>query len=390
MTTATAATATATHDSPLSYALNLGWRIAYLYALADDFDPPLDDTLLPLHHSLAPDDQLELQVLAAVGDARRAEIPACAEALDALVPLARAAAGSVEHCEEFRQQVRACHIAVDKELWARREADGKAYELGNGLSDTYNRICRAYRDPAIDMEREWQEVFDPQRIERLKTHLHDLQSRLDARAVTVVSDHLNAWRARVATMRETPGFKAPSRDDTRVFLRRQTTIWRQLLAGDKQPEGYLGREERARVRGELGKMVWRRYLPWFPAVVLAVAGLVTLAANLGNVTDWYQNNSAAKGMLTLGVSLAGALGITHASVGLTVRTRLREWTELLWGRALAKRVTAVTLLVDELLPDPTRSRLVEATVHVGHGAGARASALREHIGRARGTPSREA
>ena len=62
-------------DSPLTYALNLGWRIAHLYALTDDFDAPLEDTLLPLHHSLACDDQPELQVLAAASDARRAEIP---------------------------------------------------------------------------------------------------------------------------------------------------------------------------------------------------------------------------------------------------------------------------------------------------------------------------
>lgn len=369
-------------DSPLVYALNLGWRIAHLYALTDDFEAPLDDTLLPLHHSLAGDDQLELQVLAAAGDARRAEIGACAEALDGLRPLARDAAGSDERCEEFRRQLRATHIAIDKELWARREADGKAYELGNGLSDTYNRICRAYRDPTVDTARVWREVFDKRRIERLKTHLHDLQSRLDSRGVTVVSEHLDAWCDRVAA-REGASAPAPSQDETRKFLRRQTTTWRQLLAGDKEPEAYLDRDQRAKVRNELGRMVWKRYVRWLPAAILVVAGVFTAAVHAPDVADWYADGEWTGLAVTLVASVAGALGITQASVGLTIRTRVCEWTELLWSRALSKRVTDVTLLVDDLLPDPSRPKLIEVTAQAGHRAGAKASALRGRTSRSR-------
>lgn len=369
-----------TRDPQLSCALDLGWRIAEIYALADDanasVDEPLGDALLPLHDSLERGDQLELQVRAAAGDARRAKIPDCASALEALIPDARAAGGSTQRCEDFRKNLRDCHIAIDKELWARREADGKAYELGNGLSDTYNRIYRAYRQPAPARARAWQQVFDRRRVERLKTHLHDLQSRLDARAVAVVSDHLDAWRERVSSP-DALEFEAPTKERTRLFLRRQTTIWRQLLAGDKQPEAYLDREQRGTVRNELGRMVWRRYLRFFPAVGLVVAGLLSAVTHAGEIAEWYQGQPLATGAVTLGASLAGAVGITQASVGLTVRTRVREWTDLLWSRAVAKRVTDVTLLVDDLLPDPRRPRLVEATAHAGQQVGAKASALRD-------------
>ena len=367
----------AADDSPLTYALNLGWRIAHLYALADDFEAGVGDTLLPLHHSLAPGDQLELQLRAAAGDARRAEIPERAAALDALAPLALAAAESTEHREEFRSQLRCCHIAIDKELWARREADGKAYELGNGLSDTYNRIYRAYRDEAIDTEGEWRAVFAEQRIERLKTHLHDLQSRLDARGVTVVSDHLDAWRRRVEGDRRSGGFRVPSRAATRVLLRRQTTIWRQLLAGDKEPEAYLDRQQRARIRGELARMVWRRYLRFLPALAVVVGGLVVGGAYSSEIVAWYNDSPFTASATTLLASLTGALGITQASVGLTVRTRAREWTELLWNRALTKRVTDVTLLVDKLLPVRSSARVVEAGIEAGRRARARAAAVRK-------------
>src|SRR5437763_11168085 len=241
----------------LACPLQLGWRVAYLYALADDdLGEPLTDTLLPLHESLKPADQLELQVRTAAGDARGAGLSHGAGALDKLVPQARGALRSGAACTKFRTALRECHIEIDKELWAKCEIDAKAYELGNGLSDTYNRICRAYRDRRTDVIREWRAVFAEQRIRRLKDCLHDLQSRLDPRAVTVVSEHLDAWQARVAA----EPFRAPEVDRVRCLLRRQTNTWRQLLVGDKKPEAFLDRHERATLRGELARLVWKRYL----------------------------------------------------------------------------------------------------------------------------------
>src|SRR5436309_58017 len=130
---------TAAENCGLTCAFELGWRVAFLYALADDdLGEPLGDTLLPLHQSLQPEDQLELQVRTAAGDARLAGVERGAQALEELVPQARAATQSPAGCTEFRTALRHCHIEIDKELWASCETDAKAYELGNGLSDTYN------------------------------------------------------------------------------------------------------------------------------------------------------------------------------------------------------------------------------------------------------------
>src|SRR5947209_19064682 len=123
-----------TEDCRLTCALQLGWRIAYLYALADDdLGEPLGDTLLPLHESLEAADQLELQVRTAAGDARRAGSTRGADALNRLKGTARAASESDEECLKFRAALWECHVEIDKELWANCETDAKAYELGNGL-----------------------------------------------------------------------------------------------------------------------------------------------------------------------------------------------------------------------------------------------------------------
>jgi hypothetical protein len=219
-----------TERSGLTCSLQLGWQIAYLYALVnDDLEPPQMDTLLPLNQSLQPADQLELQLRTAAGDARRAGLPHSAAAFDALVPQARSAAQSKD-CAEFRAALSVRHVEIDKELWASSEGNAKASELGNGLSDTYNRISRATRGSTSDARKEWRDVFDKERIQRLKDRVHDLQSRLDPRAVTVVSDHLDAWEARVL---ERGNRKPPPLGAVGLQLRRQTVIWRQLLAGDK-------------------------------------------------------------------------------------------------------------------------------------------------------------
>jgi hypothetical protein len=362
-----------TIDTRLTCAIGLGWRIASLYALADDFDPPLADTMLPLHDSLEHEDQLELQVRTAAGDARRIGISETADALEALVPDARAAVRSDARCAEFRTELRSCHVQIDMALWAGSEPEAKAYELGNGLSDTYNRICRAYRDQNIDVAEEWQRVFDGERIQRLKNHLQDLQSRLDRRAVTVVSDHLDAWHTRVSVCED---FTTPTLASVRRLLRRQTIMWRQLLAGDKEPEAFLDRKQRAALGSELAKLVWKRYLPCVPALAAIVAVFLLAVGHLHEISHWYSQNPAATGVATLLASVAGALGITQASVGLTVRTRMREWTELLWNRSVAKMVADVTLIVDQLLPVSARPRVVKAAVHASQRVGDRIRADR--------------
>ena len=261
-------------DAPLTAALLLGWRVAELYALVDDTGEPAGDTLLPSHGSLEPADQLELQLCAAAGDARRAGVTAKDAALDDLVSSARAAAASPAAAEVFRARLRRRHIEVQKDLWARDEAFGKAYELGNGLSDTYGRVCRAYRHHAEDALGTWEDVFLADRIERLKKLLDDLQSRLNTAGVAVVRAQLDAWCAGVGERLREGGL--PPEERVREGLRRQTVIWRQLLTGDKAPEAYLDRHARAALHDDLRGLIWRRYRRW--AVVLAAAILAVLLA----------------------------------------------------------------------------------------------------------------
>ena len=330
-------------DASLTAALLLGWRVSELYALADDTGEPASDTLLPSHGSLEPADQLELQLCAAAGDARRAGVTAKDAALDDLVSSARAAAASPAAAEVFRARLRRRHIEVQKDLWARDEALGKAYELGNGLSDTYGRVCRAYRHHAEDALGTWEDVFLPDRIERLKKLLDDLQSRLNTAGVAVVRAQLDAWCAGVGERLRRDGL--PPQDRVREGLRRQTIIWRQLLTGDKAPEAYLDRHARAALHGDMRALIWRRYRHWAFVLAAAVLAVVLAWPHLGDVSSAL-------------VAATGALGLTKASVLLTVRGRVDQWSSLLWERALAMKIVEATLVLDSVLPPPARERRI--------------------------------
>ena len=336
-------------DEPLAAAVLLGWRVAELYALVDDTGMPASDTLLPAHGSLEPADQLELQLRAACGDARRAGVTSKGAALDDLVALARAAPGSPAAAETFRYQLRSCHIEVQKDLWALDEAAGKAYELGNGLSDTYGRVCRAYRRDGEEPSETWEQVFLPARIERLKRLLDDLQSRLNAGGVAVVRAQLDAWCAGVQARLKSG--EPPSEQLVREGVRRQTVIWRQLLAGDKAPEAYLDRHARAGLRDDLRRLIWRRYRRW--SIVLGAA-LFVLALALPHLISAYETGFVQTGLASGLVAVAGAAGITRVSILLTVRGRLDQWAQLLWDRALAQKVVEATLTLDSVLPPPAR------------------------------------
>ena len=68
------------------------------------------------------------------------------------------------------------------------------------------------------------------------------------------------------------------------------------------------------------------------------------------------------GLASALVAIAGAIGITKASVLLTVRGRVDQWSELLWNRALAQKVVEATLTLDVVLPPPVRERRIGAAV----------------------------
>jgi hypothetical protein len=337
----------------LRAAVQLGWRVAELYAQVDDPGVPLNDTLLPAHGSLEREDQLELQLRAAEGDARRAGIVSDPGALERLARNARGAASSDEAAEAFRAEVRRCHVELEKDLWALDEATGEAYELGNGMSDTYNRICRAYQgqERAQGAADEWRNVFHHDRVEGLKKLLGDLQARLNPAGVAVVGDHLDAWSRAVPERIEAGG--APPLGKVRDGLRRQTLIWRQLITGDKEPEAYLDREARGELRGELRRLVWSRSRRW---LFLGAPILALVIAFLPEILSWYEDGAWGTAGASVAAGLAGAWGLAKGSLLATVRTRTHQWSELLWNRAVAKKVSEVTLKLDAVLPVPAYER----------------------------------
>jgi hypothetical protein len=335
-------------EPPLTAAFQLGWRVAELYALVNDPGEPSDDTLLPGHQSLEHGDQLQLQLRAAAGDARRAGIAAKADELEALLADAGEAPGSAEAAERFRAKIRSFHIEISKELWAGDEAAGKAYELGNGMSDTYSLIRIAYRTRSEDPTAAWERAFRKRRIERLEKLLDDLQSRLNPGGVAVVRHHLDLWREAVPARIVKPR-RPPNERQVKCGLRRQTVIWRQLLAGDKEPVAYLNGDARAELHGEVRGLAWRGVRPWLIPVAL---GLFAFIFFLPQIIGLYRDGIVGTGVASAFLAGAGALGVTKASMAATVRSRLRRWSELLWDRAVAQKVSEKTLVLEEVLAEP--------------------------------------
>ena len=66
------------------------------------------------------------------------------------------------------------------------------------------------------------------------------------------------------------------------------------------------------------------------------------AAILALLLAWPHLSAAGSAI----VAAAGALGITKASVLLTIRGRIDQWSTLLWERALAMKIVDVTLTLD--------------------------------------------
>jgi hypothetical protein len=341
----------------VAHAIDLGWRMAELFALNVAYEPgERSRQLLPSRNSLSRRDRLELELLAADGAARRLGVDLCEDHLVELRALADRAAGRDGQESAFREALERCHVALDKSLWTQSEAEGRGYELGIMLSDSYNRICRVYHRHPDAIRDEWLAVFGDERATMLRTLLDNLQSRLDPGAVTVVRDHLNVWRDRVRVALVDDAGAQPPPEAAIAELRSQTIVWRQLLTGDKQPEAFLGPQARARVRDELLHMMWQRYRVW-TATLSTVIAAATVAAILwhSQLGDMYGDNKKEVALATsVLISLAGALGISKASINRAIKQDLRKWSALLWNRALSRVVCTETLRIDWVFPQPPR------------------------------------
>lgn len=343
-----------TADDRISRAIDLGWRFAALRAIT--FDEDLEtlslDGPLPAVPSLPVSERLEVDLLAAEGEALRLGAPLDENRLGRLKMLAVLVQAQNEAAQQFRLTLCELHLSLAKKLWAENEKEGEAYELGIGLFDTWCRIMTAYTSPDTDVAAEWSTVFGRRRVDHLLTLVDDLQTRLDPSAVTVVRDNLQAWRTRVTERVEAGELPAAERPWREV--RSQAQAWRQLLTGDKEPEAYLPAKERAKVRSELIRLMWRRYLPYVLGVLpVLVATVVLFLLNQRGVWTWWSDHKAFTTVLTgTVVTVAGVLGITKASMVRAARSSLQTWSRLLWNRALARVICRSTLRVQLLFPDP--------------------------------------
>ena len=234
------------------------------------------------------------------------------------------------------------------------------------MSDTYSLVCIAYRTRSGDLTATWGNVFRPERIERLKKLLDDLQSQLNPGGVAVVRHHLDTWRDKVpARIRESGG--PPPFENVSRGLRRQTIIWRQLLAGAEEPVAYLNSDARAELHADVRKLVWRGCRPWLIPATLALFAFIFF---LPQILHWYQDGVVGTGVASAFLAIAGAIGVTKASMLATVRSRLRRWSELLWDRAVVQKVSDKTLVLNEVLPEP---------VPDPHGVVAVSQAVKEKI-----------
>jgi len=348
-----------TTESQISAAITLGWRIAVLYSLrADELPSSPPDNLLPMRRSLPAAERLALELRAAAGDADRLGIGLGANELDELLGLATLSAQSDAAETQFREAIRAWHISLQTMLWADHEASGKAYELGSFLSDTSNRVVLELRRGSAarsHVTRELRCVFARERVERIKRLLDDLQARIDPAAVRIVKQHLTAWQE--AVRERTP------RHATRAGLEpldRQAVIWFQLVTGDKEPEAFIGHDDRARVRETMvGRMVRSYKRNWATIAV----GLVATAVLAAGAYELLSSQDSIRGPILASLGpLAGALGLSFISIGLTVRKSLDARAELLWNTALVEVISTKTLRVDDVLKPgpPRRSRLATA------------------------------
>ena len=340
-------------DERVAAAIDLGWRVAALHGLSPaTLAPPNAEVedLLVNRASFAAADRLDLELRAIAGVAQRVGTPIAAGELDALNALTPAAAATPAGEERFRHRLAETHVMLAKDLWSSNESHGRAYELGNFLSDTWNRLLRPrVTDHPQD---ELVEIFAADRVKRMKVLLDNLQTKLDPAAVHVVDQHLDFWRERVATLATSTSKDAgtpltPEQTELRYEpVRRQTIIWRQLLSGDKEPEAYIGRAKRAEVRDELTGRLWRRYRRfWWVLILLAALGFA-IGYLFVNERDF------AVGLIGMATAVLGMVGITRASMIAAVKRGLQNWGELMWNRSLAAVICRETLLVDALIPPP--------------------------------------
>jgi hypothetical protein len=320
----------------LACALDLGWRLAAIYAELGGLSvggPPshAPPGCLPAVSGLPRGDRLDVYLRAAASIAQRMGADSHADEVERMRREASGRRLDMAGEERLRARLFACHTKLTKQLWGHHEADGKAFELGTSLFDSWHRVAGAPGGQAKVVA--WTRAFSRQRVERMKVLLDDLESRLSSLAVTVVRAQLDSWRAAAERLADGGG---TSLEAAEHHLPSQVTTWRQLLTGDKGAEAFLTRHDRRRLHQEFSRLVWRSFCR--PGPILCLLLVAALAAAL--VVGGSRMSDAAK----LLIGPLGALGLSRVSLSVIARERLGDWTTLLWNRAMANVLYEATCL----------------------------------------------
>ena len=105
--------------------------------------------------------------------------------------------------------------------------------------------------------------------------------------------------------------------------------------------------------------MWSRYKRWWWAAL-------PLALAAGGLGYWYSEDpDGARGVATGALALLAMVGVTRASMTGALKRGARNWSELMWNRALAAVICRTTSVVGELYPPapdkPARSAKAQRT-----------------------------
>jgi len=330
-------------------ALNLGWRMAELYAAPVPRGPihlPPAVRTLPGSGALSSNQHFAIlvgQVDAAIKPLRVILQTTGLEPESGLAYLRGVASGAdptqVHKEADVRAVILSLHITITERLASSAPGPATAYGLGRALADT----CHVTADSSA-----WEmtAAFDHHRLENLYDWLGQLEEIFPDRAARAVTQSLRMWQSWIQAppRRGRYGRLTASPDATAVTtaLIRQGALWRRVLTAEQDPLRLLGPQDY--VNAGVGFLIRVRRIvtqfvmqwAWVIAILLAGLGASVWAA----VT--YASTDVGKLTAVL-VSLVGAFGLSWKGVGGTLGKALSVVQKPLWDAevdtALAQAVT---------------------------------------------------
>jgi hypothetical protein len=297
---------------PLSAAFMAGWLMAQLHGPIADKEATTTHPL-PTVNELGRTDRIKLTLY---------EIDALLIAIRAWPPAKAGVAYSPDQASartrldtlvdafdktEFQAAVERFHIPLLTYLTVKDRRLGSSYSLGRSLSDT----CFL----PIDYE-SFRSMFSKYRLASLQSWLTGLSADLPQQSSSAVSQGLGNW----ATWVEVNNNLTWTDDGTRVraAAREQGERWRGLLAGDRDPDGFLTPEAYV----EAGQAALRRAMAivrrvivnlWWVLLIILAA---TVAAVVIAVSYSHGYNKVWGGL----VSVLAGFGVTAKSTQSTAKS----------------------------------------------------------------------